>query len=162
MALGRTYSSTTALVAYTATSATPIMWGATTSSSTMDIQAIRVASYAGSGVSYPSNGTVLVQLSRVTGTAAGGTALTPSPHNPGDIAAVSTWKDASTAAVTSLTQGVTLWEQALPFTAGANWAEWVTPGAEWRVGATGTIAVYLTASSAGTATDFEASIVFVE
>lgn len=162
MALGRTYTCTSSLVAYTATSATPIMMAAAGATGTIDIQAIRVASYAGSGVSYPSNGTVLVQISRVTGSASGGSALVPSPHNATDIAAQSTWKDASGAAITGLTQSVTLWEQALPFTAGANWAEWVTPGAEWRVSASGTIAVYLTASSAGTNTDFEASMVFVE
>ena len=164
---GRVYTATTNLVAYTGTSATPIFYAAAASTMTMDIQAIRIGIYSGGGVSYPSNGSVLCQLARVTGTVGGGTSITSptriAPHNSSDIASnVSAMLDASGAAITGLTQGVNLWQQSLPFTAGANWAEWVTPGDEWRVPASGLIALYLTASSAGTATDFAAEIVWVE
>jgi hypothetical protein len=162
LATGRIYTVTSGLVAYTATSATPILSGSTGSAVTADIQAIRVGSYAGSSVSYPTNGTVLVQLARATGTAGGGSSVTPAPHNSTDLAAQSTWLDAHSAAITGLTQGVTLWQQTLPFTAGANWSEWVTPGSEWRLPISANVAVYLTASAAGTATDFEVEIVFAE
>jgi hypothetical protein len=130
---------------------------------TCDIQAIRIAIYSGSSVSYPSNGTVLAQLVRVTSYASGGTAINAQKHNSTDIAANTTFLDASGSAITNTeTAGAILWQQSIPFTAGANWAEWVTPGSEWRVSASGIVAIYLTASSAGTATDFAASLVFIE
>jgi hypothetical protein len=163
VATGRIYTVTSALVTYTGTSATSILYGATASTNPADILAIRVGVYSGSGVSYPSNGTVLCQLCRATtsGESGGATALA-SPHNASDIAANTTFKDASTGAITNTTQGVVLWEQSLPFTAGANWAEWVTPGSEWRVAASAELGVYLSASSAGTATQFQVSLVFAE
>lgn len=162
---GRVYTATSNLVAYTGTSATPIVAGSASSTMTMDIQAIRIGIYSGAGVSYPSNGSVLCQLARVTGTIAGGTTISAriAPHNSTDIASnISTAVDASTSAITGLTQGVNLWQQSLPFTAGANWAEWVTPGDEWRIAAANEFAIYLTASSAGTATDFACELVWVE
>ena len=164
---GRVYTATNNLTAYTGTSATPIFYGATSSSAPLDIQAIRVGVYSGSGVSYPPNGSVLVQLARATGSVAGGTSLTlatfVAPHNASDVASnISSLYDAHAAAITGLTQGVTLWQQSLPFTAGANWAEYVTPGDEWRIGASSAFAIFLTASSAGTATDFAVSLTWVE
>jgi len=162
MSSGRIYTVTSGLVTYTSTTATPVLFGSAGSTVTADIMALRIGSYAGSSVSYPSNGTILAQLCRPTGTQAGGSsALTPAPHNSADIAANTTWKDGTTA-ITGLTAATFLWQQALPFTAGANWAEWVTPGAEWRLPASGQVAVYLTASSAGTATQFEVQITFAE
>lgn len=162
MALGRAYTVNSNLVTYTATSATPVFYGAAAAASTADIQAIRIGSYAGSSASYPANGTVLAQLARVTGTEAGGTSVTATPASSSDIAANSTFKDASGSAITGLTIGAVLWQVVLPFTAGASFAEWVTPGAEWRVPASGLFAVYLTASQAGTATQFEVSLTFGE
>lgn len=158
----RVYTANSALVTYTATSATPVFYGAATSTNTTDIMAFRVGSFAGSGVSYPANGTILCQLARVTGTESGGTSVTPSPHNSADLAANTVCKDASGSAITALTIGAVLWQQSLPFTAGANWGEWVTPGCEWRIPASGLFAVYLTASLGGTATQFEVSLTFAE
>ncbi len=162
MALGRIYTATSNLVTYTATAATPIFYGAATATNTADIEAIRIGSYAGNSASYPGNGTILAQLARVTGVQAGGTSVTPSPHNSADIAANTTFKDATGTAITGLTIGAILWQQALPFTAGANWAEWLTPGSEWRIPASGLFAVYLTASQAGVATEFSVELVFGE
>jgi len=161
---GRVYTATSNLVPYTGTSATPVVAGSAATTMTMDIQAIRIGIYSGGGVSYPSNGAVLCQLSRVTGAIGGGAAMTSriAPHNSTDIASnIATMADGSTA-ITGLTQGVNLWQQSLPFTAGANWAEWVTPGSEWRIPAAGEFGVYLTASSAGTATDFAIELVWTE
>lgn len=163
MALGRTYEVNSGLVTYTATSATPILYGVTTTTSTADIVAYRVGLFSGSSASYPSNGTILVQLSRVTGTQAGGTTVTAVPQNDTDIAANTTFKDATGSAITGLTQGVSPYQPPpIPFTPGANWGEWVTPGTETRISANTKFAVYLTASLAGTATQFTVGLRFVE
>lgn len=168
MPLGRYYTAESGVCALATTTASALLWawpGAATV--TMDIAAIRVGITASGGTpSYPSNGIVQVQLVRATGTIAGGATITPNPHNSSDIAANSVWKSASTAITTQPTVGVVLWGQQLPFTAGANWAEWVTPGLEWRVPASGTagtgIALMTTQSSAGTNTAFTAEIIFAE
>ena len=55
-----------------------------------------------------------------------------------------------------------------PLTAGANWAEWVTPGAEWRIGpssssgAAAYVALFVTASVTGSNIDLTAEVVFSE
>lgn len=162
MALGRTYTAISNLVTYTGTSATPVFYGAGTSTSTADFEELFIGSYAGSSASYPANGTLLVQVARVTGTVGGGTTVTGNPKNSSDIAANTTFKDASGAAITGLTIGAILGQKVIPFTAGAGWGEWVTPGAEWRLPASGLFAVYLTASQAGTATQFGVELTFVE
>ena len=50
---GRVYTATSNLVAYTGTSATPVVAGSAATTMTMDIQAIRIGIYSGGGVSYP-------------------------------------------------------------------------------------------------------------
>lgn len=55
-----------------------------------------------------------------------------------------------------------LWSQELPFTAGSNWGEWFTPGFEINVPASSQVALYIQASSAGTATTFSAEIEYSE
>jgi hypothetical protein len=159
---GRTYTQVNgAAIPYTSTSGTILLLAAAGANSTLDIQRVGVATYSGSGVSYPNNATLLFQLCRVSVTGAiGGNSDTPNPHNPADVAAQGTFLDGSVA-ITNITQGVVLWQNTLPFTAGANWAEWVTPGAEWRVAASGTVGLYVTASSAGTATDLECALTFI-
>ena len=123
----------------------------------------------GVGCLYPSNGSVQVTLQRVVtpGTTAG--TVVPRPHNPGDIAANTTWSTGGwqTTPVPQSPAQI-LWGQSIPFTAGANWAEWVTPGAEWRVastnatGAAAYVALFVACSSAGTNTDFVGELVFSE
>jgi hypothetical protein len=164
MPSGRFYTIDSGLVTLASTSQTPILAGITTATSTCDILAIRIGVYSGSSVSYPANGTVQCTLARTSAAPTGGAASTANPHNASDIAANTLWKNGSTAITAITTPGVTLWNQILPFTAGANWGEWVPGGAEWRVGASTTIgvALYLTCSSAGTATQFQAELVFVE
>ena len=115
---GRVYTATSNLVPYTGTSATPVVAGSAATTMTMDIQAIRIGIYSGGGVSYPSNGAVLCQLSRCTGAITGGASMTSptriAPHNSTDIASnISTMADGSTA-ITGLTQGVNLWQQSPP------------------------------------------------
>ena len=48
----------------------------------------------------------------------------------------------------------------LPFTAGANWAEWVTPGNEWAVPLSSNIALYLVQSTAGTLNELPVRVGF--
>jgi len=138
------------------------MQGATGSTVTADLQAIRIGIYSGASVSYPSNGTVEVYLARPGTNGTGGTSVTPSPHNASDIAANSTWTIGSWTISPARGSGAVLWQQSLPFTAGANWAEYVTPGDEWRLSASGYIGIFVLCSSAGTATQFEAQLVFAE
>jgi hypothetical protein len=163
VAVSRFYTVDSGLQAVTTATITPVLCGTTSSSTVADIVAIRVGVFSGSSVVYPTNGTVLVQLQRPTGTAAGGGSVTPSPHNVTDIAARTTWLAGSTGtAVTGLTPATILWGQVIPFAAGANWAEWDQPGAEWRLGASANICVYVTTSAASTATDFSVELVFSE
>jgi hypothetical protein len=168
MALGRIYTAESGTCALATTTPSALLWAWPNSAAvTMDILAVRVGvTSSGGAPSYPSNGIVQVQLVRATGTITGGATPTPAPHNSSDIAANSVWKSASTAITVQPTVGAVLWSQQLPFTAGANWAEWVSPGAEWRVPASGTagtgIALMTTQSSAGTNTAFTAEIVFAE
>lgn len=161
MALGRIYTADSGLVTLASTTQTPLLYWTCSATQTLDILAVRIGIYSGGGVSYPSNGTVEVNIARPTGTKAGGAAVTPNPHNSGDIAAQTTWSSGSTA-ITGLTYATPVWGQILPFTAGANWAEWVTPGAEWRCAASGQMAIYALCSSAGTATQFYCEAVFAE
>lgn len=166
MALGRMYTVDYGAIACTSASALAIASLTTGATNTADVQAIRFGTVG--AASFPSNASVLVQLVRATGTAAGGGSVTPRPHNPSDIAAVSTALSvgATPTAITGLTftPGTTpvVWAQEIPFTAGSNWAEWVTPGAEWRVSASTNLVVYMTQSSAGTATTFSVELVFAE
>jgi len=104
----------------------------------------------------------MCQLLRSTGTAAGGGTATKNPANPGDVACQSAWLSGSTA-ITGLTAtAVEPWGQELPFTAGSNWGEWITPGSEIQCGISSNLAMWVTCSSAGTATQFKAQLVISE
>ena len=168
MALGRFYTAESGTCALATTTPSALFWAWPAAATvTMVIACIRVGITSSGGTPYyPSNGIVQVQLVRATGTITGGATITPSPHNTTDIAANSAWRSASTAITVQPTVGVVIWSQQIPFTAGANWAEWVTPGFEWRVPASGTagtgVALMTTQSSAGTNTAFTAEIVFAE
>jgi hypothetical protein len=147
--------------------------GITTSAvNPIDIQAIRFGVMG--AASFPSNASVQLTMARASAgyTSGGHLTLAANPHNTTDVAANTTLTyNCSTAtgggagtfsAIVGFTQGVTLWSQEIPFTAGSNWAEWVTPGAEWRVPISSFLGFYMTQSSAGTATLFGLEIVFAE
>jgi hypothetical protein len=167
--LGRTYTIDSGPIAVATTATTPILAAVTGTTNIADIEAIRIGIYSGSGVSYPSNGTVLCTLQRVANPGATTGTLLPRPHNQADLAANTTWSTGGWA-TTPVPQSPSqiLWGQSIPFTAGANWAEWVTPGAEWRVGpvsasaAAAYIALFVACSSAGSGTEFTAELVFSE
>jgi hypothetical protein len=170
MALGRTYTVSSGVVTLGSGTHSALLWGWPTQGTGVagiiaaDIEAVRVSIL---GVTtFPSNASVTFDLSRVTGTIAGGASVTGTPHNSTDIASNLTWFSASTTISTEPTYGVTLWQQTIPFTAGANWAEWVTPGAEWRIPPTSTagtgIALSMIQSSPGSSTQFECELVYSE
>jgi hypothetical protein len=169
--LGRTYTVDSGTVSIaTATTSQYVMAAYTTTTNIMDIEAIRIGVYsnAGSTASYSANATLLCQLQRITtpGTSGTGT-LVPRPHNQADLAAATTWST-GTFQTTPVASGIILWGQSIPLTAGANWAEWVTPGAEWRIGpsssagAAAYVALFVQASSTGSNIDLVAEIVFSE
>jgi len=166
MPSGRSYTVDSGQITLASTVQTPMLLVSTTTPAICDIQAIRIGTFSGAGAAYPPNGTVQCYLARAGNTPTGGTGVVPRPHNPADIAANTAWTIASWS--TAPTFGTILWGQVLPFTAGANWAEWVTPGSEWRIGpasstgAAAYAAVFLTCSAAGTATEFSIECVFSE
>lgn len=166
MPLGRSYTVDSGQVLLTSASQTPMLLASTTTTAICDIQAIRVGIFSGSGAIYPTSSTVQCYLARATNTPAGGTPVTPRPHNPADIPANTGWTIGSWSTAPAF--GPILWGQVVPFAPGSAWAEWVTPGAEWRVGpisSTGVAAyaaIFLTCSSAGTATQFSIECTFAE
>jgi len=103
-----------------------------------NISAIRVGMISGVSASYPANGTITFRLRRLTGAAvtytpgvnAGTGTAQPVGQSTTAAAAVFYYSTLANATGTASAMGVTLWEQTLPLTAGANWGEWFTPGFE--------------------------------
>lgn len=148
----------------TSTSATAILCGTTLSTNDLNISCVRVGIFG--ATLFPSNASVVASLNIATTSVTGGQTATPrlksGSSSPG---AQTTWKTAggtSAAALASLVQSTYLWSQELPFTAGANWAEWFTPGFEINVPASTQVALYIQCSSAGTGTAFSGEIEYSE
>lgn len=151
-------------VSIAGTSATPLLYMATTSTNDANILRINVAIDAASSPAPPSNGSVLFQLAKVTGTVGGGGAVTPQITGPSSLAANTTFSSANAGALTGLTQGVSLWEAEIPFTAGA-WKEdaYENTGLEINLGASGKWCIYFTAASgAGSGCNARAQLWFAE
>lgn len=146
------------------TTPTPILWGTTTTTNDCNISAIRVSCLG--AASFPSNASFLASINLTTGTQAGGLTATPVQTGQGALAGNTTWKtaggSAASSAITGLTEGKFYWSQELPFTAGANWGEWFTPGFEINIPASTGFAVYITETSGGTATTFAAELEYTE
>ena len=126
-----------------------LMTGTTPSTTEYNISAIRIAVASGSSASYPTNGSITFRVRRISG----GTAAviagsgTASPAGQSTLAAQSVWlygtaSSAGTGTVNTLSN--VLWSQTIPYTAGANWAEWFTPGFELNVPASSTAALTYT------------------
>ena len=148
----------------TTTSTTPILFISTSANSDLNISAIRCGVLGAS--TFPSNASIVFSLNTVTGTKAGGNAVTPLQLSgiakASLVTAVSTAGGTSAAAITGLTATTSWWSQPVPFTAGANWGEWVTPSFEVNLPISGQFALCVTASSAGTATTFTGEIEYTE
>lgn len=144
--------------------ATPILWGTTTATADCNISAIRVSCLG--AAAFPSNASFAASLNLTTGTKAGGSVATAIPVGPSLQVANTVFSSAgglaASAPITGLTAGKFYWSQDIPFTAGANWGEWFTPGFEINIPVSTGFAVVITPSSAGTATTFAAEIEFTE
>ena len=165
----RVYTATTNLVSYGTTTTLPIMAGSANTTNPLDIECIRIGIHtAGTAPTYPSNASILWQLSRTTGAIGGGSSIASTriaPHNTTDVASnIGALYDASGgSAITGLTQGVSLRQGVLPYTAGQEVVEWVTPGSEWRISAGTAFGLFVSSpGGAGTQTDIEAEIVWIE
>lgn len=146
------------------TTPTPILWGTTSTTSDCNISAIRVSAIGANA--FPANASFAASINLTTGTKAGGNAATPVIVGQNTLVANTVFSTAggstSSLVITGLTQGKFYWSQDIPFTAGANWGEWFTPGFEIYIPASTGFAVYITESSAGTATTFAAELEFTE
>jgi hypothetical protein len=148
----------------TTTTPTAILCGTTLATNDMNISAVRVGVLG--AASFPANASIVASLNIATTTVTGGQTATPRLlAGSSSPAAQTTWKTAggtTAAALASLVLSTYLWSQELPFTAGSNWGEWFTPGFEINVPASSQVALYITASSAGTATTFSGEIEYSE
>ena len=171
MAIGRAYKvgvfdTSTPLATgatVTATTPAPILYGVTVATGDCNISAIRVGVLG--AASFPANANVVASINIVTGTVGGGQTAAANQLSGATLAANTTFVTAggtSAAAITGLTLGKVLWSQELPFTAGSNWGEWFTPGFEINIPVSTKFAIYITESSAGTATTFSSEIEFTE
>ena len=148
----------------TSTSATAILCGTTLATNDLNISAVRVGVLGAS--TFPANASVICSLNIATTTVTGGNTASPrllsGSSSPG---AQSTWKTAggtSAAALASLVQSTYLWSQEIPFTAGANWGEWYTPGFEVNIAISTQFGIFIQSSSAGTGTTFAGEIEYSE
>lgn len=172
MAIGRAYkigvfdTSTWLATGATATTvaATPILYWNTSANSDLNISCIRVGVLG--AASFPSNASVVFSINTVTGTKAGGNAVTPlqlsGVAKASLVTAVSTAGGTAAAAITGLTVTTSWWDMPAPFTAGSNWGEWKTPGFEINHAVSTQFALCVSQSSAGTATTFFGEIEYTE
>lgn len=143
----RTYMADSGLVSIASTSPTPALYLSTSATQTLTIAKIKVSVEAVSSPAPPSNGSVFFALCLVTGTKAGGAAVTPAQLSGPALAAQTTWSSGSTA-ITGLTQSTEVWPLTVPYTAGASWADdHENTGLEFPVPVSGLYAVYFTAAS---------------
>jgi hypothetical protein len=164
MPLARSYFVDTTGVNISATSATPALYIAPTSTNDLWVCRIRVSIEAASTPSPPTNGSVLFQLCKVTGTKAGGGAVTPQITGQGTLAANTVFSSAQSAAITGLTQSTVYWAHPVPFATGASWEDsFENTGFERYIPASGTYAVYFTAASgAGSGCNARVTLDFTE
>jgi hypothetical protein len=172
MALGRAYKIgvfdtatwTPTGATVTTTSTTPILYFSSSANSDLNISCIRCGVLG--AASFPSNASIVFSLNTMTGTKAGGTAAVATQLSgiakATLLTATSTAGGSAPAAITGLTATTSWWSQEIPFTAGANWGEWVTPGFEINFPVSAQLALCVTASSAGTATTFGGEIEWTE
>lgn len=161
MATSRPYFVDSGAVSIGGTVATPALYGAAPAGADFDIAGIRVSVVSGGSPAPPTNASIFAALAVVSGTVGGGATAAARPVGQSTLAAQSTWKSGSTA-LTGLTEGNVLWSHNIPYAAGASWGEWFPSGFERNVPATGLIAVYFTASAAGSGMSFEVTLDLAE
>lgn len=148
----------------TSTTPTPILAGTTTATADCNVSAVRCSAFGANA--FPANSSFVASLNIInSATLAGGQTATATNTSGITQAANTTFSTAggtSAAAITQATLGKFLWSQNIPFTAGANWGEWYTPGFEINFAVSSKFGLYITESSAGTATTFAGEIEFTE
>ena len=147
----------------TSTTPAPILSGSAVATADCNISAIRVNCLG--AAAFPSNASWAASINVLTSTTLGGGAVATPHVLSGTLPANTLFRTAGgtgASAITGGTIGAFLWSQEIPFTAGANWGEWFTPGFEVNIPAASQFAVYITESSAGTGTTFSAEIEFTE
>lgn len=159
----RTYMADSGLVSIGGTSATPLLFLSTSSVQTLTIAKVKVSVEAVSSPAPPNNGSLFFALNVVTGTKAGGAAVTPAQLSGPALAAQSTWSSGSTA-LTGLTQSTEVWPFTIPYTAGASWADdHENTGLEFPVAVSSQYAFYFTsASGAGSGCSVRVAVWFAE
>lgn len=121
MPMNRTYMVDSGLIAIGATGATPALYIAPPATADLNIFKVVPSIESGGSVpTYPSNSSIQCTLNKVTGTKAGGAAVTPAGpmFNLAGLAANSVWSSGSTA-LTGLTQSTEYWSRTIPFAPGA-------------------------------------------
>jgi len=147
MSISRNYFVDSGLINITGSTAVPALYIAPPSSADANICRIRCSIEAVSSPAPPSNGSVFFSLNKVTGTKAGGAAVTPNPIGQSALAAAVVWSSGSTA-LTGLTQSTEYWCQPVPFASGASWEDSLeNTGFERNIPASGTYAFYFIAAS---------------
>lgn len=164
MSLSRTYFVDSLGVNIASASATPALYIAPTSTNDLNVCRIRVSIEAASTPSPPTNGSVLFQLCKVTGSKAGGGAVTPAPTGASSLAANTVFSSANAGAITGLSQSTVYWSQPVPFATGAAWEDsFENTGFERYIPQSGIYAVYFTAASgAGSGCNARITLDFTE
>lgn len=119
MSMARTYLANSGLVAIAATGLTPVLFVSIPSTADGNVFKVVPSIEAGASVpTLPSNSNVYFSLNKVTGTKAGGAAVTPSQIAGNVLASNLVWSSGSTA-LTGLAQSTEVWGRTIPFAIGA-------------------------------------------
>lgn len=126
----------------------PLLYFAPPSTSDVNVIALKCAiEVSSSAPTAVSNSDLYFSLNTVTGTKAGGAAVTPVALSASALAATTVASSGSTA-ITGLTQSTELWGGAVPFTAGAFTNEaWENTGREINLAASSKTAFYVNVPS---------------
>ncbi len=167
MAMFRSYEIDSKGVAMAA-SATPVLYFATTATNDMHITRFRaIVEGVSSSSAPPTNASVIFTVNLVTGTVAGGGAVTAEQRagfSPsGALAANTAFTSANAAAITGLTQSTQIAILEVHYATGA-WEEdaWENTGQELDIPPSGHYCVYMIASQAGTACNGRTVLKFTE
>jgi hypothetical protein len=119
MSMNRTYYTSSGLVAIAATGLTPVLYLSVPAAADGNVFKVVPSIEVDASVpTVPSNSDVFLSLNIVTGTKAGGAAVTPQQLN-GNVLAANVVASSGSTALTGLTQSTEKWGRVVPFAAGA-------------------------------------------
>lgn len=105
------------------TTAIPLLYLAPTSTNDCWVSRIFVATPAVSSPAPPGNGSVYFSLNVVSGTKAGGVAVTPTKNGPSSLVANTVCSTGQATPITGLTQGAEMWGRDVAFTGAGSWED---------------------------------------